>query len=246
MKYEYDMDFEISYSQVDPNLELSLSQAGYLAQQITTDYFRSFGSDNLTVSKADNAVWVLTKHRLHFLRTLKWSDVVHGHSITSMSRGYKTEVCSEFSCNGELAFISKQDSSVISLEKRSPLRIDSISYPKDMEVQPERFPLPFFRIRTGFSESDLVFTDHFRYSDTDYSHHVNNVAYLRYVTDALGREFFERNTLEDMEIQYHHECFPDTEFSLYRKDLDDHTIDMMFRNAGSNSILVRLVYRPRG
>lgn len=63
MNSEYKRKYEITYTELNQDLELGLTNAIELVQSILTDYFVSFGSDNETIKNKNNALWVLSKKR---------------------------------------------------------------------------------------------------------------------------------------------------------------------------------------
>lgn len=246
MKYDFRKSFDISYSRCDRWLNLSLVDAVLIAQEMNTDYFRSIESDNLTVKTRNDALWVLAKTRLHFFSAPKWGDTVDARSYTLKSRGFSTEIESVFKKQGseDPSFIARQELCVIDATKREPRRIETISYPKDMEVENEAFLMRFFRLKEEFDKSNLVYSDSFRLTDIDFSNHVNNVAYVRYIVNALNKDFFEKNAVSDFEIQYRHECFEGHGLEVYKKDVDDHTMDFRITSDGNTAVDARIVYEP--
>ncbi len=244
MRYEYSKSFDISYSRIDRWLDLSLVDAVSMAQEMNTDYFRSIDSDNVTVKTRNDALWVLAKTRLHFLKTPTWGEVVKARSHTLKSRGFSTEIETTFTGDG-LRFVARQELCVIDATKREPRRIETISYPKDMETEPETVAMRFFRLKEEFNEDSLVYTDHFRLTDIDFSNHVNNVAYVRYIANALPKEFYERNSIVDFEIQYRHECREGHELRVYCKDTDAVTKDFRITSDGDVAVDARIVYESR-
>lgn len=63
MNSEYKRKYEITYTELNQDLELGLTNAIELVQSILTDYFVLFGSDNETIKNKNNALWVLSKKR---------------------------------------------------------------------------------------------------------------------------------------------------------------------------------------
>lgn len=47
-----------------------------------------------------------------------------------------------------------------------------------------------------------------KYSDLDYNGHVNSARYVTFIEDALGKEFFEKNSVTEMDVQYNEEVLP--------------------------------------
>lgn len=242
MKYYFRKSFDISYSKADRWLRLGLVEAVSIAQEMNTDYFRSIGSDNLTVKTKDNALWVLAKTRLHFVDFPKWGDVVYARSYTLKSHGFRSEIETEYENHGKLAFVSRQELCVIDATSRGVRRIETISYPKDMELEPETVPIKFFRLKEDFTEDCLVYKDYFRLTDIDFSNHVNNVAYVRYIANAMDKEFFANRKIVDFEIQYKHECLEGHELGVYKKDIDENTVDFQIKSDGNVAVDARIVH----
>ena len=51
MKYKYGKEIDISYSNLDNSGKLGLANTLDYVQDMTTEYFESFGSDNFTLKK---------------------------------------------------------------------------------------------------------------------------------------------------------------------------------------------------
>ena len=76
MKREYTKEYKISYSEVNQDLKLGVYESFNLAQDTVTEYFESFGGDNIVVKNKDNAVWVVSKAKVHFNKFPSWRDVI--------------------------------------------------------------------------------------------------------------------------------------------------------------------------
>ena len=242
MRYELRKDFNVTYSQIDRWLAMDMVSAVSMVQEINTEYFKSFKCDNITCKERDNALWVITKTRLHFVQAPKWGAELHCVTGTIKSVGYKTELDTAFKCGEDLSIVARQELFVIDATTREPRRIDTLQYPADMEYVPETLPLKFFRIKEELGEENLVYKDHFRLTDIDFSNHVNNVVYVRYALNALTPEFFESRRIVDFEIQYRHECYEGHELGVYRKDIDGNTTDIQIKSDGNIAIDVRIVH----
>lgn len=241
MQYSFSKSFDISYSKSDRYMCLSIPDAVSVVQELNTDYFKSIGSDNVTVNTNDNALWVITKTRLHFEVFPTWGQTVVGNTNTCRTSGFQTHLYSDFTIADQHAFSAKQELCVIDTQKRDLRRIDTISYPKDMEEVKEASPIAFYRLRETFTEQDLAYTDHFRYCDIDYSHHVNNVAYVHHLINAMDQDFFDTHKVTDFEIHYHHECLEGQTFSVYRKDIGG-AVDLQMVCNGETAVDARIAY----
>lgn len=53
-----------------------------------------------------------------------------------------------------------------------------------------------------------------KYSDLDYNGHVNSARYVTFIEDALGKDFFEKNSVREMDVQYNEEVMPESVVSV--------------------------------
>ena len=83
MKIEYKKDYRVAYTDVDSKAQLSLISCLELAQDMVTDYFRSFKNDNLTLTNKYNAVWVYSKTKVHFWKKPIWRDELNIRTVAS-------------------------------------------------------------------------------------------------------------------------------------------------------------------
>lgn len=85
MKTEYESNYTISYTEVNQELELGLTNTIGIVQSIATDYFTSFGSDNKTVKDKSNASYV------RFISNLLSCDFLDKDQITDFEIHYLSE-----------------------------------------------------------------------------------------------------------------------------------------------------------
>lgn len=83
IKLEYKKDYKISYTEVDQNLKLGLVEAITFPQNMVTEYFESFKSDNIVLKNKNNAIWVVSKTKVHFNKYPNWRDVIYGRTYTT-------------------------------------------------------------------------------------------------------------------------------------------------------------------
>lgn len=219
MKRTYNKDYKISYSEVDQNLKLSLYESFNLAQDTVTNYFESFGGDNIVVKNNDNAVWVVSKAKVHFNKFPSWSDVIKGICYTTKIKPVRVDIETAFkNIDDEVLFVTNQESCVIDIETRKIRKINTITYPDDMEVEQSLMQEGYLRLDTQFTEDDLVYEQKVYSQDIDYSGHVNNAIYVRYIMNSLSCDFFSKNKITDFEIHYINECKEERILKIYKKE----------------------------
>ena len=65
MKIEFSKERTISYSEIKQRGEMDIISAFNMVQDILTEYFESFESDNLRLKLRNNALWVVTTTKIH-------------------------------------------------------------------------------------------------------------------------------------------------------------------------------------
>lgn len=101
---------------------------------------------------------------------------------------------------------------VIDLETRKLVPAKEVGFPADSVRDEHIFPERLRKLR-DFPALDEGIALRSRYTDVDLNGHVNNAKYANYVIDALrpGPDC----TLEQFQLDYHHEVLPDTALTLY-------------------------------
>lgn len=217
MKYEYSKDFEITYTGLDSNANISLTSAISLAQNMVTEYFESFKSDNKTIKDKNNALWVLTKTKILFNSFPTWKDIVKAKSYTTQNSQIRSESEITFKdSKGELAFVAKQEYCIIDIDTRKIRKISSVSYPNDMEFEEGIYPEPYGKLKYEFEEKDFVYEQIVYSPDIDFSKHTNNVVYIRYLLNTLSLDFLNNHKIKEFEIHYINETREGAKLKIYK------------------------------
>jgi len=219
MKRVYNKDYKISYSEVDKNLKLGVYESFNLAQDTVTDYFESFGGDNIVVKNKDHAAWVVSKAKVHFNQFPSWGDVIKGRCYTTKIKPIRIELETAFkNTDDEVLFVTNQESCVLDIETRKIRKINTITYPNDMEVEQSLTQEGYLKLNTKFTEDDLDYEQKIYSQDIDYSRHVNNAIYVRYIMNALSCDFLSKNKITDFEIHYINESKEGQILKIYKKE----------------------------
>lgn len=241
MKTEYESNYTISYTEVNQELELGLTNTIGIVQSIATDYFTSFGSDNKTVKDKSNALWVLSKTKVHFNKLPKWRDFVLGKSYTTKVKPIRVEMETIFKDEkDEILFGARQEVCAIDLETRKIRKIDTIHYPKDMEIRKAVDQESYSKLNEIFTEKDFVYEQKIYSTDIDYSKHKNNASYVRFISNLLSCDFLDKNQITDFEIHYLSETIEGQILKIYKKE---RTQEMEFLIKENNREIIRAILK---
>ena len=240
MKNEYKNEYKVGYTSVDRNLNLSLVGCATIIQDMVTELFEHLETDNIKIKDENNAVWVLTKLKIHFEKYPIWKQKVQATSfITSKSKirvQNNTKVEDEI---GNVLFIAKQESCPIDLTTRKVRKIETIRFPLDLEIKKPILEEDFEKLNNNFEQENIVGKREVYYNDTDYSKHTNNVSYVRFIMNMINSEIFENNMITDFEINYINESKEGQILDIYRKDYEN-KIDFVIRFEENELVRARI------
>lgn len=242
MKYTCEKEFTLSYTGLDNNAELNTLYAIELAQNLMTEYFGNFKSDNLRLKKQDNALWVLSKTKVRFFNKAVWLDKLFARGYTIKNTALRTYIESVFrNQDNKLIFVALQENAVIDIETRKVRKISSISYPNDMEYEKPEKELTFEKLTSDFSEDDFIYNQKIFYTDIDFSNHTNNAVYIRHIINTYPSKFFSEHIVEDFEIHYLHETIEGDMLSVYKKEYDNYT-EFLIKSGDNEVVRAKLAF----
>lgn len=219
MEKEYIRDFFISYTDVDTKLQLSLVSSVCLLQNMMTEYFTNLKSDNIILREKNNAAWVVVKTKIHFNQYPNFKDMIKGNSFTTKIKPIRVETETQFrNNNDEILFYAEQESCVIDLETRKIRKVDTVNYPMNLETRNSMDDTAYSKLIEDFSEVDKVYEQVVYSTDIDYSKHMNNVFYVRYIMNSLSCDFLSNNKITDFEIHYINESKEGQLLKIYKKE----------------------------
>lgn len=236
METEYRKRHEITYTEVNAEGKLDLVSSINLVQNMMTEYFENIKSDNIRLKKNNNAIWVVTKTKIHFNKYPMWREPVQGQSYTTKIKPIRIQLETAFkNKQKEVLFCTKQEACIIDLDTRKLRKINTVDYPENMTTKESIFEKPYARLKEEFSEKDFIYNQKIYSSDIDFSKHTNNVSYVKYLVNTLPCSFFEKNTITDFEIHYISESREGQNLKIYKKDKED-AIEFLITD-GENEIV---------
>ena len=240
MKNEYKNEYKVGYTTVDSNLNLSLLGCATIIQDMVTELFEYLETDNRIIKDENNAVWVLTKLKIHFEKYPIWKQNIQATSfITNKSKirvQNNTKVEDE---TGSILFVAKQESCPLDLTSRKIRKIETIRFALDLEIKKPILEEDFEKLNNDFRQENIVGTREVYYSDTDYSKHTNNVSYVRFIMNMINSEILNNNIITDFEINYINESKEGQLLDIYRKDYEN-KIDFLIKFEENELVRARI------
>ncbi len=217
---EYRKSGYVSYSELD-HYFMSVESVFHLFQNAMTEHVDQIKKDGVTLRHQYGALWVSAKTKIHFYRRLKmlspyvFRTRVDAPGLVKVVRRFRME------SGEELLAMGITEMCVIDGETRKIRKLSSVDYPTEGVDETEFAPLTFTKISFEPTAEDCVEVRPVRYSDLDYSKHLNNVSYVRFFVDTFSLDFFEEYTITDVEVHYVTEAREGDKLSIYRKKVEN-------------------------
>lgn len=242
MKYEYKKEKSIAYSQCDKKIRLGLTNVFELVEDMATEYYGSFKSDNITLKTKNNAAWVYSKISAHINKYPLWNQKVMCKSYTILHTKIKTRVENVVEDeNGEILMVITQESCPIDLETRKIRKLESVSYPKDMEDKEKIGTNEFSRLTEKFDENDKIYTQVVQACDIDYTNHTNNVMYVKFLMNSFDSDFWKDKAVSDFEVHYLKESREKDKLEIYRKKISEKEYEFLIKRDETEIIKAKMV-----
>lgn len=244
MKIECKNKYKMSYSYLDKNIKLRINECFNLAQNNSTEYFKKFNGDNLSVRHNDNAVWVATKIKIHIYKNPTWLETINAETFTSLVKPIRIETETKFTNqNDELVFIANQQSCPLDFDTRKIRKVDTVTFPKDIDVEKTLFDSGYQKLNDVFNDNDFIYNQKVQSQDIDFSDHVNNTVYVRYIMNSLSSEFLDKVEITDVEMHYIAESKEGQVLKIYKKELENNTIRFLIRENDREVVRASIKYR---
>lgn len=203
MKNYYEKEQQISTAYSDRRCEMGIYHATLLFQDAMTELFYQYACDATRISKTHGAVWAVARSKFTYEKMPVWMDTVRVRcfpvKITPVTVHLNTVV---ESVEGELLVRCRQEICAIDVKDHSLRKVDTTPFPRDMELLPPVYDVPFRRKKVEVQGNDLAYRHLIRTADTDMNGHMNNVAYVRLVMNAFPTAFWNAHAIESFDIQY--------------------------------------------
>ena len=214
----------ISYSDIDQNLELSLTGAMRLFQEAAIMHSDLSGYSVMDVDRT-GVVWLLVQWRVRIMEKVKWNETVDVVTWPQTMEKLTSNRCFEIrKANGELIAVADSMWLLANAETGRVMRIPrEVTEAYDL-IADGVFEVPMQKLpqHTGEKMSSGVVLRR----DLDTNHHVNNLIYLEYARDALP-EPLQLRDFREVVVHYHRQLLlGDTFHGYYEKTRDGHLVQI--------------------
>ena len=188
----------------------------------------------------------MSKSKIHIFKNSSWLDILEGDSYTSLVKPIRIETETKFKDKkGNLIFVANQESCLLDIDSRRIRKIDTINFPEDLEIDETLFERNYQRLNDTFDENDFVYEQKIYSQDIDFSKHVNNVIYVRFIMNSLSNDFLDNIDITDLEMHFIAESKEGQTLKIYKKELDNNVIRFLIKENDREIIRASIDYKNK-
>ena len=236
MKNYYEKELLVSSVYTDRNCVMSVYQATMLIQDAMTELFHSYQCDAVRLSRTHNAVWAVARTKIRYDGYPFWMDRVRvkAYPVKITPIAVHLNILVE-TLDGAPLIRCRQELCVMDVRDHSLRRVDSTPFPMDLPLLSPVLTDPCRRMKMDLGKERVVYSHLIRTMDTDMNHHMNNIAYVRLIGDALPSDFWDHHQICEFDIQYANEGMEGETLEVYR-DLQENACAVQIR-AGERTLV---------
>lgn len=217
----YTSRLRVGASMCDFRGQLGLANTFALFQDVASEHAEVIGV-GFEAMRARNAFWLTVRTRVHFyerpalMQMVEASTWAHAPGATRCDRFYQLTAGEKLLAEGRTEWCV-YDTEKNAVRPTAEAGFDpGIAFCEDTVLG-----APYARFRHDFTDADRACTHRVLPSDVDLGRHMNNVAYLRMLTDSFSVEEQAQLDAEEMEILFCLPCFEGQTLEIMRRKTDD-------------------------
>ena len=219
---EYILNTTVLSGQCDSLMRFKTESSFMAFQDVASRHAMFLGIDDFSLLEKDNALWVVSKTKVKVNKLPRWNDEISIRTWPMGAEGVRCNRCYQIIKDGEVFINGITEWVIIDAETRHLRKVESTSYPNDIEwITEKSIDEKFRRFKDDFTENDFINKRIVRSGDIDVTHHTNNVTYITMLLDTFTVKELENMTLKEIEVSYLSESLEGETLSIYRKDNED-------------------------
>lgn len=214
----------------DTKANLSILGTYQIIQDAITELTGQYNIDNLTLKEKYNAFWVFTKTKIKFIKKLQWNEQIVVNSFISFVSTAKINVDVEIiDKNNDIAIYSKTELCALDIGTQRIRKISTVGV--DESMLEDKHPVEI--VFTKFVENDLPLIDKvkIKYTNIDFSHHTNNLEYVRIIMNTYSVEQVENKEIKEMEIIYSNQSFENDILDIRKAIFENKDLVILEKNS---------------
>lgn len=216
-------EFPVATSRCDAEGKLSVTQIFNMFQDMAAEHAQYLGIGGANMF-ARGIFWLTIRTRIRVYKRPYLMDapvVIQTWLGEYKDTDLRTDRYYRMLCKGEVVAEGRTEWGVLSLEKKSIVRVGESGMPK-VELYPDKvLTEPFRRFRTKPEEGELLFDYTVNMGDIDVGMHMNNCAYPRSVMNTFTVAEMKEHPVTEMEVCYRNACYEGEKLTIARRKTEE-------------------------
>lgn len=225
----YTKNSYVSGSMCDSSLKLSILAADEIVENSVTELMGDLGIDGIVAKEKYNAMWLLAKNNICFLRRPSWREEFVIKCYISKYSAVRLNIDTTVqSLSGELLVNARTELAAIDLETGRIRKAETVGFREEMAHPAENEGMDFSRFpQTDYADIETVTI---RSTSIDYCFHTNNIEYVRFVLNTYDMEFLKTHEPLQIEIHYASQSFEGEKIDISKLSSDSSDYFSIRRN----------------
>lgn len=210
----------VSGSLSDANANLSIIGVFQIVEDMVTELMGKLEIDGITTKEKYNAIWVMTKNRVKFLKSLKWGEKFISESFISIVSPAKIIIDTALKDKeGGICIYSRVELCALDIESGKVRKTCSVGVNESFVDGTPLLEIKYSR----FDNIEMPLFEKFKVRSTniDFYQHTNNIEYIRFILNSYSVKQLKTLNIKEMEVNYLSQSFENEELSLYRENFNN-------------------------
>lgn len=220
METIYSRKQRIGTSMCDAGGRLSWAETFALFQDIASEHAEEIGVGFADMQRR-GAFWMTVRTRVRFHRRPRLMELVEARTWPAPPRSTRCDRFYTLSSGDQVLVEGRTEWCVYSFAKSAVLPTSEAGFSADLHFSDATvLDGPYARFRHDFADGDCAARYAVRPSDVDLGQHMNNVAYLRMLSDSFSVREQGQMKVREMEILFCMPCFEGEALEVMRRRTD--------------------------
>lgn len=209
----------ISASLTDFSGELSIFGALRIMEDAITEFMGDLKIDGLTSKRLYNAVWVFTKTKMKFLKSITWDkDYTVSCFFSKIANATMNIDVAIKNAEGNLCVYSRTEICALDATTGRIRKVSTVGVDESITTEPSLCEILFTKIDA--EDPPVKEQVKIGYTNIDFVGHTNNLEYVRFMLNTYSVKEIAERPIREMQIVYMNQSFEGDTLTLHKGNFD--------------------------
>lgn len=197
---------KVTSSLADYNANLSTLGAFQIMEDAITEFMGELQIDGLTVKQQYNAVWVFSKTKMEFFKSILWNTEYTVSCFISKITNVTIDIDVAIkNANDELCIYSKTELCALDMSSGRIRKVSTVGVDERCHAEAPLAEIAFSK----FDAENLPVVEEIkvRLTSIDYAVHTNNKEYIRFMLNTYTVREMENNPIKEMQVVFANQSY---------------------------------------